>query len=133
MAPQNLHAFLESWIAAWNGHDLDGVLSAMADDVVFEHWTGATLRGKRQLQLAWGPWFANHGEFRFDVKSVCVSDTNDSFSFEWSLDWPSPDRDHAGQREVREGIDYVRMRGGLVVSKHSYVKTASSARPGGSR
>jgi hypothetical protein len=124
MNATNLADFIESWMASWNNHDLRGVLRVMADDVAFEHWTGHTIRGKRQLQLAWGPWFANHGDFRFDVRRVCVSDANDCFSFEWVLDWPSPEPERAGQREIREGIDYIQMRNGLVVAKHSYVKTA---------
>jgi ketosteroid isomerase-like protein len=32
----DLHAFADEWIAAWNAHDLDRILSHYAADVVFE-------------------------------------------------------------------------------------------------
>jgi ketosteroid isomerase-like protein len=33
--PDEGDAFAEDWIAAWNAHDLDRVLSHYADDIVF--------------------------------------------------------------------------------------------------
>jgi ketosteroid isomerase-like protein len=125
MNTTNLEDFVRSWMISWNEHNLNDVLRVMADDVVFEDWTGRTIRGKRHLRLAWSTWFANHADFRFDVRSICVSDANDSLSFEWVLDWLPPNPDGGGQRETRAGIDYVRIRDGLVVAKNSYVKTTA--------
>lgn len=119
----HMAAFLEQWMAAWNGHDLDSVLRHMADDVVFEHWNGGVVRGKRQLGRVWQPWFAAHGDFHFEVKGICVDPTEESFSFEWSLEWPSPESKHLGQREVRQGIDVIELRDGKIIRKRSYIKT----------
>jgi hypothetical protein len=119
----NMKAFVEEWIKAWNRHDLDGVLDCMADDVVFEHWNGRAIRGKRSLQRAWQAWFSDHGNFCFEVNNMCIDQEQQSFSFEWRLEWPSPEANFAGQREVREGIDLIQLRERKVVSKHSYIKT----------
>jgi ketosteroid isomerase-like protein len=119
--------FIEAWIADWNAHDLDAVLAAMCEDVVFEHWTGAQVRGKRRLELAWRPWFANHGNFRFDIRGICVAGDQSAASFEWTLDWPQPGGADPAVRERLEGIDCIRMRDGLVAEKRSYIRTASIA------
>lgn len=117
-----LTAFLTDWMAAWNRHDLSAVLEPMADDVEFTHWNGSVVRGKARLGRVWQPWFAAHGNFRFDVQSVCVDETKQTISFEWRLDWPAPESAHLGQREIREGIDWLELRDGLIVAKRSYVQ-----------
>jgi hypothetical protein len=121
---ENIGAFLDNWIKAWNRHDLAEVLRCMADDVVFEHWNGRVIQGKRLLEVAWRPWFAAHGDFCFTIKSLCIDRAQQTFSFEWLLEWPSPEPGCLGERELREGIDYIRMREGMVISKRSYTKTA---------
>ena len=120
----NIAAFVEEWMAAWNRHDLEGVLHGMSDDVVFEHWTGRVVRGKSLLARVWQPWFAAHGDFRFEIKSLCIDQAEQTFNFEWRLEWPSPESGHGGQREVREGVDLIQLRDGKVLSKRSYIKTA---------
>lgn len=114
---------IEKWLAAWNQHDLAGVLSRMADDVVFEHWNARITRGKVHLERLWRPWFAAHGDFRFDLKSMCVDEAEQACSFEWSLEWPSPEPKYRGQPEHREGIDVIRLRQGEIITKRSYIST----------
>ncbi len=53
------------WGAAWNDHNLDGLMDLSHDEIYFESWTGASVRGKEDLRETWAPWFANHGDFRF--------------------------------------------------------------------
>ncbi|WLT30261.1 nuclear transport factor 2 family protein [Geothrix sp. PMB-07] len=118
-----IETFLRAWLEAWNRHDLEGVLQSMAEEVVFEHWNGRVVRGKAALVKAWGPWFEAHGDFRFDLKALCVDQVRQAFSFEWSLDWPVPPGDRPEVREVRHGIDHIQLREGLVVAKRSYIRT----------
>lgn len=126
MAGQKLDAsgietFLHAWLEAWNRHDLEAVLQDMAEDAVFEHWNGRVVRGRLALAKAWGPWFAAHGEFRFDLKGLCADPARQAFTFEWLLDWPAPDC--SGARELRHGIDHIQLRDGLVIAKRSYIRT----------
>jgi hypothetical protein len=122
-AKSDMAALVDEWIISWNQHDLKGVLRPMAENVVFEHWNGRVIRGKRQLELAWRPWFEAHGNFRFDVKGICVDQTNQKLSFEWQLEWPSPEPAYTGQQEIREGLDLIEMQNGLIIAKRSYTKT----------
>ena len=114
---------IENWLAAWNRHDLAGVLHNMAEDVVFQHWNTRVTRGKAQLERLWRPWFAAHGDFRFSLKSLCVDEKEQSCTFEWSLVWPSPEPDFRGGNENREGIDVIRLRNGEIALKRSYIST----------
>jgi len=120
-----LAAFLEGWLEAWNRHDLEGVLAPLADEVVFEHWNGRVVRGRAALAKAWGPWFEQHGGFRFERTSLCADSLRQSLSFEWSLDWPVPTGDSPDQRELRHGIDHLEFREGLIVAKRSYIRTVT--------
>jgi ketosteroid isomerase-like protein len=111
------------WIGAWNRHDLAGVLHCMADDVVFEHWNTRITRGKTQLERLWRPWFAAHGGFRFDLKGLCIDESEQACTFEWVLTWPSPESNYRGQSESREGVDVIRLRKGQITLKRSYIST----------
>ena len=61
----SLASRLSEWYQAWNDHDLDAVFDFLHDDIVFENWDGAVVKGKKSLRRAWRPWFKNHGGFNF--------------------------------------------------------------------
>lgn len=112
------------WLAAWKRHDLAAVLEPMADDVIFEHWNGWVVLGKRQLGRAWQPWFSSHGNFYFEMTNCCIDEAQQSFSFEWRLTWPSPEPRFRGQPELRTGVDVVQLREGKIIAKRTYIKTS---------
>ncbi len=112
---------MDKWLAAWNRHDLAGVLSCMAEDIEFEHWNTRVTRGKAQLKRIWSPWFAAHGNFQFGLKSLCVDEKEQSCTFEWSLAWPSPEPGFRGRAEERQGVDVIRLRNGEIALKRSYI------------
>ena len=41
---------LREWNLAWNNHDLDRVMELFHEDVFFENWTGAYVKGKHNLE-----------------------------------------------------------------------------------
>src|SRR5687768_13384163 len=123
LSRDEIASLVEHWLEAWNRHDLKGVLGCMADDIVFEHWNTRVTHGKIQLERLWQPWFAAHGDFRFDVKTLCIDEAEQTCSFEWRLDWPSPEANYRGQRETREGIDIIKLQKGEIVTKRSYIST----------
>lgn len=69
------HAFAEEWIAAWNAHDLDRVLSHYADDAVVRTplaavrvpESGGVVRGHEALRAYWGPALAATPELHFTL------------------------------------------------------------------
>jgi hypothetical protein len=65
--------FAQEWIAAWNSHDLDRILSHYAEDVevtspLVEAVLGpgrVTVRGKPALRAYWGKALAHFPDLRF--------------------------------------------------------------------
>ncbi|HUR95679.1 MAG TPA: nuclear transport factor 2 family protein [Gemmatimonadales bacterium] len=73
MTEAEAQAFGQQWIAAWNTHDLDLILSHYADDVevtspLVESVLGpgrATVRGKERVREYWGKALARYPELHF--------------------------------------------------------------------
>jgi len=120
---EQMERALARWIAAWNAHDLDGVMELMHEDVLFENWTGARVKGKRRLQRAWAPWFAAHGGFRFVEEETCFDEVQQKALFRWRLLWPSRQEGHAGEPEQRKGVDVLHFQDGKILRKLTYTKT----------
>jgi len=70
--------FALEWVAAWNAHDLDGVLSHFADDAEFTSpvaaqllpGTGGVLRGKEAIRAYWAVGLERIPDLRFEVVDV---------------------------------------------------------------
>lgn len=70
--------FSADWVAAWNAHDLDTLLSHFHDDVVFTSpvaaqivpESGGVLRGKDALRAYWTEGLRRIPDLRFSVERV---------------------------------------------------------------
>ena len=70
--------FAAAWAAAWNAHDLEGVLAHFHDDVVFTSpvaeqilpGTGGVVRGKDQLRAYWREGLRLIPDLHFTVEQV---------------------------------------------------------------
>ena len=70
--------FAEEWIAAWNSHDLDRILSYYAADIVFTSpraaarfpHTQGTVRGIEQLREYWAPLAEIRPHLKFTLEMV---------------------------------------------------------------
>jgi len=70
--------FAQSWVEAWNAHDLDAVLAHFTDDVVFRSpvaaqvvpESGGVLRGKGPLRSYWAAALARIPDLRFEIVGV---------------------------------------------------------------
>lgn len=114
---------LIKWNAAWDNHDLDGVMALFHDEVTFENWTGGTVKGKEALQKAWAPWFANHGGFRFTEEETFIDEKTQKALYRWQLDWPSFEKGQEGRPEKRRGVDVLHFKDGQIINKFTYSKT----------
>jgi ketosteroid isomerase-like protein len=105
---------LDRFGAAWNDHDLDAALALCSDDVVFESTgpapDGERATGKEAVRQAWAAIFADV-DAHFTTEDLFVS--GDRAVSTWRYDW--------GDGHVR-GVDVMRVRGGKVCEKLSYVK-----------
>lgn len=114
---------LREWLMAWNQHDLPKVMDYLHDNVVFENYTGAVIVSKIRLQIAWTPWFLNHGNFSFVEEDIFFDQDEQKMLLQWCLEWPSPEKSFLGKREIRRGADVLYFVDGKVIRKQSYSKT----------
>ena len=114
---------LKEWNLAWEKHDLEGVMNLFHEEVVFENWTGARVRGKKALYNAWQPWFAEHGNFRFIEEETFIDEKEQKALYRWLLEWPSLESGHKGKAEKRRGVDVIHFKNGKIIAKFTYSKT----------
>jgi ketosteroid isomerase-like protein len=115
---------LARWFGAWNEHDLDEVMELFHDEVLFEHWTGARVRGKKSLRRAWTPWFADHNGFRFVAEDTFIDVSEQKALCRWLLEWKPPGKETEEGLERRRGVDVLHFSGRQIVEKLTYSKTA---------
>ena len=114
---------LMKWNKAWDNHDLEGVMELFHEEVLFDSWTGGTVRGKEALRKAWAPWFANHGGFRFTEEDTFVDEKEQKVLYRWQLKWPSLEKGKEGKPEIRRGVDVMHFKDGKIINKLTYSKT----------
>jgi hypothetical protein len=118
-----IKVFMTRWCSAWDDHDLDAILKMCHEDILFENWTAAYVRGKERLRKGWAPWFAHHGNFRFTDEDTFIDEMEQKVLYRWRLDWPSLEKGYEGQPETRRGVDLLHLKDGKVIEKLTYSKT----------
>jgi ketosteroid isomerase-like protein len=101
--------------AAFDRHDVDGVMAAMSADCRFESTgpapDGEVFTGAAAVRQIWEQLFRDNPTATFVTEEQFA--TGDRCVVRWRYDW--------GSGHVR-GIDVFRVRDGLVTEKLSYVK-----------
>jgi ketosteroid isomerase-like protein len=105
--------------AAFNRHDVDGIMALMTDDCVFENTRpapdGTRVEGAAAVRECWRQLFANSPQARFEFTDMFAA--GDRCVVRWTYHWVKP----SGAGHVR-GVDILRVRDGKVAEKLSYVK-----------
>ncbi len=114
---------LKEWNKAWEKHDLEKVMELFHDDVFFENWSGAYIKGKKNLRKAWVPWFENHGNFRFLEAETFVDEQVQKVLYRWVLEWPSMETGFEDKPEIRKGVDVIHFKDGKIITKLTFTKT----------
>lgn len=114
---------LNKWNAAWDSHDLDGVMQLFHDEILFENWTGGKIKGKEALRKAWAPWFSNHGGFQFKEEETFIDENEQKVLYSWTLQWPSMENGYEGKPEIRRGVDVIHFQDAKIIKKLTYSKT----------
>jgi hypothetical protein len=123
LSREQIKAALMRWNAAWDIHDLDGVMALFHKDVLFENWNGGKVKGKAALRKAWAPWFDNHGGFRFIPEDTFIDEVEQKVLYRWQLEWPSFEKGYEGKPEIRRGVDVIHFQDGKIIKKLTYSKT----------
>ncbi len=104
---------------AFNRDDLDGVLSFMAEDAVYDEYDGTRSVGKAAIRRAFEPQFrGDFGQIRFQAEDLFVDAEAGKALISWECTLESPGR-AGGWR----GLDILHFKAGKIIVKQTYAKT----------
>jgi len=103
---------------AFNQNDLESVMAFMAEDAVYEEFTGAINRGKAAIRAAFVPQFrGDFGKMRFETEDLFVDAAAGKALIRWVCRLETR-RGPAGWR----GLDILHFENGLVTQKLTYAR-----------
>ena len=103
---------------AFNQNDLEGVMSFLAEDAVYEEFTGAITRGHAAIRTAFGPQFrGDFGKMRFESEDLFVDAETGKALIRWVCRLETK-RGPGGWR----GLDILHVKDGRVTHKLTYAK-----------
>ena len=103
---------------AFNRADLDGVMSFMADDAIYDEFTGTINRGAAAIRAAFGPQFrGEYGKMRFDTEDLFV----DAEAGKALIRWQCSLETRRGPAAWR-GLDIIHVKNGRITEKLTYAE-----------
>jgi ketosteroid isomerase-like protein len=103
---------------AFNRADLDGVMSFMADDAIYDEFTGTINRGAAAIRAAFVPQFrGDYGKMRFDAEDLFV----DAEAGKALIRWRCRLETRRGPAAWR-GLDIIHVKDGRITEKLTYAK-----------
>ena len=115
---ETLKEFTIRFTECFNANDLDGVMDLMAEDAVYEEFTGVINRGKAAIRAAFVPQFrGDFGKMRFETEDLFVDAESGKALIRWVCRLETK-RGPAGWR----GLDILHVEHGLVKQKLTYAK-----------
>jgi uncharacterized protein (TIGR02246 family) len=103
---------------AFNRDDLDGVMSFMAPDAVYEEFTGTVNRGTAAIRAAFVPQFrGDYGKLRFHTEDLFV----DAVAGKALIRWVCTLETKKGPAAWR-GLDILHVDHGRITEKLTYAK-----------
>ncbi len=118
---RDLERLLQTFADAWNRHDVDALMSMMAEDGVFEASAGSDVNGERHegqlaVRTAYAAVFAQYPDAHWGNARHFVKD--DRGVSEWTFTGTLAD----GKRIEVNGCDLFTFRNGMIALKNSFRK-----------
>jgi uncharacterized protein len=113
-AAPTLEDVIDAYNEAWNKHDLEGIVSLHAPDMVFENWNAGERAEGDQVRAHIREIFENWPDLRFTGRSLYVGD--DFVVQEWTAYATHPN----GTELSWEGVDIFPFRNGKILRKDVY-------------
>jgi ketosteroid isomerase-like protein len=115
---------LDDFAAAWNRHDVDGLMACMTEDCVFEAAAGPEVTGTRHVgrdavRKAYAAVFDAYKDGRWNDARHFVAGTRAV------SEWTFTGTTNAGAKVEVNGCDVFTLRGTKIVVKNSYRKQRS--------
>ena len=118
MERKQLEDLVVRFTDAFNRDDLDGVMSFMAEDAIYDEFNGRQSRGKQAIREAFVPQFrGDFGRIRFQTEDLFVDGESGKALIRWLCTLESDGRS-SGWR----GLDILHFEEGLLVEKLTYAK-----------
>jgi len=122
-----LQDFIDRYNAAWNGHDVEAIVSMHTDDSVFEnHVTGDVNVGREQIARAIQGIFSVFPDLHFETRrayireDLVVQEWTASGTHEGTMTRSGIEVEPTGRRVEYKGMDVIPIRDGLVARKDVY-------------
>jgi steroid delta-isomerase-like uncharacterized protein len=124
---QELQDFIDRYNAAWNGHDVEAIVSMHTDDSVFEnHVTGDVNVGREQIARAIEGIFAVFPDLQFETRrayireDLVVQEWTARGTHEGTMTRAGIEVPPTGRKVEYKGVDVIPIRDGLVARKDVY-------------
>ncbi len=113
-------ALLEAFNAAFNRHDVDGMMACLSENCVFENTEpppdGTRYEGQAAVRAFWEDFFRQSPEAHIEFEDILL--VNDRAVQRWVYSW----RDAQGAAGHVRGVDILKFKDVKIVEKLSYVK-----------
>lgn len=117
--PADNQQIVKAFVAAFNRHDIEGVMALMSDDCVFESSSpapdGARYVGREQVRMVWEALFRDRPTSYFEEEEYFAS--GDRAFARWKLKWTV-----GSEIKYTRGIDIIRIKNGKITEKLTYSK-----------
>ncbi|PYN88911.1 MAG: hypothetical protein DMD87_06920 [Candidatus Rokuibacteriota bacterium] len=118
MEREKLAELVVKFTEAFNRDDLEGVMSFMADDAVYDEFTGMINRGAAAIRAAFVPQFrGDYGKIRFNTEDLFV----DAAAGKALIRWQCTLETKRGPAAWR-GLDIIHVTDGRITEKLTYAK-----------
>ena len=126
-AAQKKPSVAESFIAAWNSHDVEKVIPVFTDDVLYEDVTfGAVSHGSADLRKFAASIFAAVPDVKFDLVDSSVNGGHGTI--EWVFTGTDRGLYKTGKRFSVRGVSVIDLRGGRISRNLDFYDAASIMR-----